>query len=241
MHPKGFGFFGILGWLLVRLRYVVVLFWVVVAVAAYLYLPPLSGNTTGSISDLVPKSAPAAKAQVQAEQSLSGPVEAPAILVFSNPGGFTNADVEKMAQGVRELNGPEHPYRLTRAVPLALASANPTRIGRELLGRKALPVLLFFEPGISPTGITTGVRETKEALRGPGSLRTEVTGTIPVQDDTNNAIQANLGLVTGATALAIFLIVAFTYRSPVAPLVPLASIGLATFLTLRILGWVAVT
>ena len=219
----------------------VVLFWVVVAVAAYFYLPPLSGNTTGSISDLVPKSAPAAKAQVQAEQSLSGPVEAPAILVFSNPGGFTEADVERMAQGVRYLNGPEHPYRLTRAVPLALEnSADPTRIGRELLGRQALPVLLFFESGISPTGTMTGVRETKEAVRNPGPLRTEVTGITPVQDDTNNAIQANLGLVTVATALAIFLIVAFTYRSPVAPLVPLASIGLATFLTLRILGWVAV-
>ena len=239
MFPKGF--FGILGWLLVRLRYVVVLFWVVVAVAAYLYLPPISGNTTGSISDLVPESAPAAKAQAQAEKSLSGPVEAPAILVFSNPNGFTNADLEKMAQGIRQLNGPDPPYRLTRAVPLAIEnSSDPTRIGRELLGRKALPVLLFFESGISPTGITTGVRETKQAVQSPGPLRTEVTGITPVQDDTNNAIQSNLGLVTAATAFAIFLIVAFTYRSPVAPLIPLASIGLATFLTLRILVWVAV-
>ncbi len=240
MFPKGF--FGILGWLLVRLRYVVVLFWAVVAVAAYLYLPPLAGNTTGSISDLVPESAPAAKAQAEAQRSLPGPVEAPAILVYSNPDGFTNADVERMKRGVRGLNGPDPPYRLTRAVPLAVeSSSDPTRIGPELLGRKALPVLLFFEPGISPTGVMTGVRETKEALRGAGALRSEVTGTIPVQDDTNDAIQANLGLVTAATAFAIFLIVAFTYRSPVAPLIPLASIGLATFLTLRILGWVAVT
>ncbi len=32
----------------------------------------------------------------------------------------------------------------------------------------------------------------------------------------------------------------FTYRSPVAPLLPLVSIGLAAFLTLRLLGWLAV-
>ena len=75
---------------------------------------------------------------------------------------------------------------------------------------------------------------------GRGTLDVEVTGVLPVQADTNDLIQENLGLVTVATALAIFLIVALTYRSLVAPLVPLASIGLSAFLTLRILGWLAV-
>ena len=51
--------------------------------------------------------------------------------------------------------------------------------------------------------------------------------------------QGNLDLVTAATTLAILLIVALTYRSLVAPLIALMSIGLATFLTLRILGWIA--
>ncbi|MDP8940514.1 MAG: MMPL family transporter [Actinomycetota bacterium] len=239
MRPKGL--FGWLGWFLVRFRYVVVLFWAGAALVAYLYLPPLAGNTTGSLSDLVPESAPAAQAeQVGGAPHLTGPVEPPAILVYSNPQGFTRADVREMRAGLRYLNGPWQPYRLDRAVPLAIRNEeDPTRIGSGLLGQRVLPVLLSFETGSSPTGISTGVRETKEALS-QGTLDAEVTGVLPVQADTNDLIQGNLELVTVVTALAIFLIVALTYRSLVAPLIPLASIGLSAFLTLRILGWLAV-
>ncbi len=219
----------------------VVLFWAGAALVAYLYLPPLAGNTTGSLSDLVPESAPAAQAeQVGGAPHLTGPVEPPAILVYSNPQGFTRADVREMRAGLRYLNGPWQPYRLDRAVPLAIRNEeDPTRIGSGLLGQRVLPVLLSFETGSSPTGISTGVRETKEALS-QGTLDAEVTGVLPVQADTNDLIQGNLELVTVVTALAIFLIVALTYRSLVAPLIPLASIGLSAFLTLRILGWLAV-
>ncbi|MGB3633861.1 MAG: MMPL family transporter [Rubrobacteraceae bacterium] len=235
------GFFGRLGGLLARFRYVVVLLWAGVALAAYLYLPPLEGNTTGSLSDLVPETAPAAQAeQSQFGTSLDGPVEPPAILVYSNPQGFTRADLWEMRIGLRYLNSSRQPYRLDRAVPLAIRNEqDPTRIGSGLLGQRVLPVLLTFETGASPTGISTGVQETREAL-GRGTLNVEVTGVLPVQADTNDLIQENLELVTIVTALAIFLIVALTYRSLVAPLVPLASIGLSAFLTLRILGWLAV-
>lgn len=238
MAPRGF--FGWLGWFLARFRYAIVLFWAGVALAAYLYLPPLEGNTTGSLSDLVPDSSPAAQAEQQVDPGLSGPVEPPAILVYSNPQGFTRSDLREMRAGLRYLNGPWQPYRLDRAVPLAIRNEqDPTRIGSGLVGQRVLPVLLSFEPGASPTGISTGVQQTRDVL-GQGTLDVEVTGVLPVQADTNNLIQENLELVTVVTALAIFLIVALTYRSLVAPLVPLASIGLSAFLTLRILGWLAV-
>ena len=42
-----------LGWLLVRLRYAVVLFWALTALAPYFYLPPLGSSTTSSLSDVV--------------------------------------------------------------------------------------------------------------------------------------------------------------------------------------------
>jgi uncharacterized membrane protein YdfJ with MMPL/SSD domain len=120
-----------LGWVLVRLRFAVVLFWVAVALAAYLYLPPLGVSTTSSVADVVPESAPAARAQSQAE-ALSGPVEAPAIMVYSNPEGFTETDLETMTAGVRRLNeGPGRPYRLQRAVPLSVKDPlDPTRVDR---------------------------------------------------------------------------------------------------------------
>lgn len=75
------GFFGYLGLMLVRMRWLVVLLWAAVAVWAYVYLPPLDEETTGKISDLVPEDAPAAQARAQAESQLEGPIEAPVVLV----------------------------------------------------------------------------------------------------------------------------------------------------------------
>jgi len=229
-----------LGWLLVRLRFAVVLFWAIVALAAYLYLPPIGSSTTSSLSEVVPESAPAARAQSQADV-LAGSVEAPAILVYSNPKGFTGADLERIRGGIQSLNeGVGRPRRLQRAVPLAVENqSDPTQVDRGLLGNRALPVLLYFEGGTRLTGIAAGVEETREALESPGPLRIGVTGIRLVQYDTKVAIDGNLWPVTVVTALAIFLVVALTYRSLVAPLIPLSSIGLATFLTLRVLGWVA--
>jgi RND superfamily putative drug exporter len=238
VRPRGF--FGILGWLLVRLRFAVVLFWAVVALVAYLYLPPIGSSTTSSLSDVVPKSAPAARAQSQAE-ALVGSVEAPAILVYSNPKGFTEPDLESIRGGIQSLNEGVvgRPRRLQRAVPLVAENhSNPTQVDQGLLGNKALPVLLYFEGGTRLTGIAAGVEEARGVLEGPGPLRIGVTGIRMVQHDTKVAIDGNLWLVTVVTTLAIFLVVALTYRSLVAPLIPLCSIGLATFLTLRILGWI---
>jgi putative drug exporter of the RND superfamily len=238
VSPKAF--FGTLGWLLVRLRFVVVLFWVTVALAAYLYLPPIGASTTSSLSDVVPESAPAVKAQSQAKV-LSGSVEAPAILVYTNSRGFTGADLERIRGGIRGLNeGPGRPRRLQRAVPLVAENhTDPTQIDRGSLDDRALPVLLYFERGTRLAQVAAGAREAREALESPGPLRVGMTGIKLVQYDTKVAIDRNLWLVTVVTTLAIFLVVALTYRSLVAPLIPLSSIGLATFLTLRVLGWIA--
>jgi putative drug exporter of the RND superfamily len=236
VRPRGF--FGIFGWLLVRLRFVVVIFWAAVALAAYLYLPPIGESTTSSISDVVPDSAPAVRAESRAAD-LAGSVEAPAILVYSNPRGFTGADLEDMRDGVLVLNA-VGPQRLLKAVPLVAGNrSHPTQIDRGLLGDRALPVLLYFEPGTRLPEIAAGTTEAREELEGQGPLRVGVTGIRMVQYDTKVAIDKNLWLVTVVTTLAIFLVVSLTYRSLLAPLIPLGSIGLATFLTLRILGWIA--
>ncbi len=233
------GFFGYLGLALVRMRWLVVLLWAAVAVWAYIYLPPLDKETTGRISDLVPEDAPAAQARAQAESQIEGPIEAPVVLVYSNPEGFSSSDVQRIDDGLKYLNGPEAPYRLDRGVPLVVDGPDDAAPDSGVVGQKALPVLLFFDRGAYSSQIDEGVAEVRNVLGDqPGSLRAEVTGAQPVQRDNTDAIKQNLWLVTIATGAAIFLIVAFAYRSPLAPLIPLASISLAIFLTLRVLAWI---
>ncbi len=242
MHRAGSirGFFGYLGLALVRMRWLIVLLWAAVAVWAYIYLPPLDGETTGKISDLVPEDAPAAQAQAQAESQLEGPIEAPVVLVYSNPEGFSASDVQRIEDGLEYLNGSGKPYRLDQAVPLIVKDPATPAPYSTVLGQKALPVLLFFDRAAYSFEIDDGVEQIRDVLGDePAPLRAEVTGAQPVQEDNTAAIKGNLWLVTIATGIAIFLIVAFAYRSPLAPLIPLASISLAVFLTLRILAYIA--
>ncbi len=234
------GFFGYLGLALVRMRWLVVLFWAAVAVWVYAYLPPLDEETTGRVSDLVPEDAPAAQVRAQAESQLEGPIEAPVVLVYSNPEGFDASDVQRIGAGVEFLNGPGGPYRLDRAVPLVVSDPADPAPYAGVVGQKALPVLLFFDRAAYSFEIDAGVEQIRDALGDqPGPLRAEVTGAQPVQEDNKDAIQENLWLVSAATGAVIFLIVAFAYRSPLAPLIPLVSISLAVFLTLRVLARIA--
>ena len=167
--------------------------------------------------------------------SVLGSVEAPAVLVYSDPGGIDAAERGVIEEDVRYLNGPFGPRRLELAVPLAVPGA---LAGEVYEGQRAFPVLLFFEAGASGTSVRNGVEEIRRTLGG-GPLDVEVTGIRPVQEDTISAVKGNLGKVTLATALVIFCILAFAYRSFVAPLVPLASIGIATFLTIRLVAFFA--
>ena len=165
-----------------------------------------------------------------------GSVEAQAVLVYSDPGGIGPGERGIIEEDLGYLNGPRRPYRLELAVPLAVPGA--LTVPDAATEQEVLPVLLFFEPDASGAGIREGVQQVRRALDG-GPVRAEVTGIGPVQEDTIAIVKGSLGKVTLATALVIFSILAFTYRSPLAPLVPLASIGLATFLTLRLVAFFA--
>ena len=288
------GFFSLLGLAVAKGRYFVILFWMLAALGAFFYLPPLDDRITGNLSDLVPEpdnfvSGPAANpapngapngapetppagepsgesgeaggesgesppeseengssseeapsvpsvSSGDPEASLSGVVEAPAMLVFSNPDGFGAAGVAEIQNRLSRLDGPDGPYRLVRAVPVGVEGSGLADAEEQT----TLPVLLFFEPGISHTGVGTGTEEARSlAGEGDGSIRVEATGIAPAQNDSADAIRDSLPMVTAATFAVIFLILAVTYRSPITPLIPLASIGLAVFLTLRLLAYFA--
>ncbi|MGI8650679.1 MAG: MMPL family transporter [Rubrobacter sp.] len=302
------GPFGVLGWLVSRSSVVVVVFWVAVALLAYLYLPPLDDRVTGDLSDLVAEpedfvsgsagnlpsggggagtapdavpsdptlpndgsggsspsddptsgNVPVAPSVSGASENggvptgdpsagdgmLSGVVEAPAMLVFSDPAGLDAGDFAEIRERLGRFEGAERPYRLVSAVPMPLGGLEAAGDGATAGRQTSLPVLLFFEPGISPTGIGTGTTKARElASEGGGSsdgssITVTSTGTAPAQNDSADAIEESLPVVTVATLSAIFLILAFTYRSVVTPFIPLASVGLSAFLTLRLIAYLA--
>ena len=198
--------------------------------------PPSESEEQPSASDEPSLSDRASRDEFQEPPSVLGSVEAPAVLVYSDPDGIDAAERGVIEEEVRYLNSPYGPWRLELAVPLAVPGALAE--GEVAEGQRAYPVLLFFRAGASGTTVRLGVEEIRRDLDG-GPLQVDVTGIRPVQEDTISAVKGNIGKVTLVTALVIFCILAFAYRSLVVPLVPLVSIGLATFLTLRLVAYLA--
>ena len=73
------------------LRFPILLAWIAAAVAATVYLPAIA--TSGNIDTLIPKDAPAVRAEVDATRLFGVPLSAQVAVVQRNPRGFTSAQI----------------------------------------------------------------------------------------------------------------------------------------------------
>src|SRR5215472_6090087 len=83
-------------YLVVGLRFPLILGWAAAAVAAVLFLPPLSSS--GGFSNLIPAGSPAAHADADAARLFGYPLEAGVAIVQRDPHGLPPSVVDKTAR-----------------------------------------------------------------------------------------------------------------------------------------------
>jgi putative drug exporter of the RND superfamily len=217
------------------LRFPILLAWVAAAVAATVYLPPIA--TSGNIDTLIPKDAPAVRAEVDATRLFGVPLSAQVAVVQRNPRGFASAQM--VAAGLRAAAVDEG-----HAAPIAgLAGALPTsNIGRVIPGSRerstTIVTFLFFRPGTSIAAQTAGGQAyARRYLARPQDHLVGVTGPAPAQDAQGVIIQRYLPWIELATVLAIALIVGLYFRSVGAPLATLLCSGIAYLVAVRVVAW----
>ena len=75
----------------VSLRYLIVLGWAAVVVLAIMFLPPLNASSTGGLSQLIPPGSAAARAQSDAARLFGFPIDAAVAVVQRDPHGLPAA------------------------------------------------------------------------------------------------------------------------------------------------------
>jgi RND superfamily putative drug exporter len=218
------------------LRFPILLAWIAAAVAATVYLPPIA--TSGNIDALIPKGAPAIRAEVDATRLFGVPLSAQVAVVQRNPRGFASAQL--VTAGLRAAAVDEG-----HAAPVAgLAGALPvSNVGRVIPGSRerstTIITFLFFRPGTSIAAQTAGGQEyARRYLARPQDHLAGVTGPAPAQDAQGVIIQRYLPWIELATVLAIALIVGLYFRSVGAPLATLLCSGIAYLVAVRVIAWV---
>ena len=225
-------------WLIVRLRFLIVVLWVGGAVAATLYLPSLDDAGNAPLNGLVPRDAAAIQASVHSAELFRIPLLTDVAIVQRDPAGLSGAALGRVAQRAASVsNDPSaaQPGQIAFAFPIVNV---PGRIPTSKERSTTAITYLYFAPGTTIWQKQDGAQAFEGQIRQPDDHLVGATGPALGRLHESDQIQKSLPLIEGATIALIALVLALTFRSVGAPLVTLLAAALAYLVTVRVVAWV---
>ena len=230
-------------YLVVGLRFPLLLAWAAAAVVAVLLLPPLPSS--GGLNNLIPAGSPALRADASAARLFGYPLEAGVAIVQRAPHGLPPSVVDKTARAaVRYDKHPSIPG-LAAVIPVPNGAGIPQSISVSPLTAAGLldhvrgktsTIVTYLEFGDAATMQQQVTAAGTYAHRYLADV-TGVTGAVAAQYEQGQIIDRDLPWVELFTVLAIALIVGIRFRSLLAPLAALACAGTAYLIAVRVVGW----
>jgi putative drug exporter of the RND superfamily len=240
------------GRIVARVPLLVVAAWIVLVIAALHFGPALDSVAAKQNVQSLPSSAPSMRAaQLYATKFATGQQsqqQETDVLVLTDPQGISAADVALAQQIAAWLTDPA-----TRPAHL-LRVAGPTTGGPagafESADGKALRLLVTWDT-TNGAALQASVSAVDTYLAGhhmPQGSTLGLTGSAPIYRDLSSSVFSTSSSGSGSAAapaaagslvglLIILVVLGLVYRSPLAVLVPLASIGLALALAIPAIAW----
>ncbi len=233
-------------YLVVGLRFPLILGWAALVVAAVLFLPPLPSS--GGLSGLIPAGSAAARADADAARLFGYPLESGIAIVQRDTAGLPASVVDKTARAALRYDRSASIPGLLAVIPIPNGDgASPAITGSPVSAGAALGLLagvrhrtstivtyLEFGAGADEQQQVSGAR----AYAGRYLTHVAgVTGPVAAQYEQELIISGDLGWVELFTLAAIALIVGLRFRSVTAPLTVLACAGAAYALAVRLVAW----
>jgi RND superfamily putative drug exporter len=232
------GFSRAAAWLIVRLRWPIVLAWLAATAAVVLYLPSLqdAGRET-SLVGLVPKHAESIEAGIRSAQLFTVPVVTHTHVVQRNREGLSEQALGRVARRAKLIADEGDPELAEVRFALPIANVRGLVPSSRETGTTAI-TYLFFDPStdIARQDLLTR-RFAEKYVRSDGDGLVGVTGAVPARMQEWREIEEGLPWVTLATVLVIALILGVHFRSPVVPVVTLLAAGIAYVVSLRSVAW----
>jgi RND superfamily putative drug exporter len=225
------------GFVVVSIRYVVVLGWLAAVLLAVAYLPALS--LSGGVGDLVPKRSAALRAEADATRLFRVPMSAPVVVVQHNERRLPLPVQEQAARNAIAVDrdGSDQIPGLAGALPVAnTAGVFPGS------RQKSTTVItfLYFRAGTSMAAQVAGGEAYARTFAGAARDHfAGITGPIPARYEQGQIIERYLPWVEAATVLAIFVIVGWHFRSFGAPLATLVCAATSYLIAVHVVAWAA--
>lgn len=226
----------------VRWWWAVIALWVGLAATLFAVAPPFEQVATFDNTAFLPADAPsmvggALLAEGWPDDDLS---RTAAIALVREDGELTDADrayAEELVAWLRSEDAPRHVGSVTTHLDQPqLASAFVSEDGQAMFLLAGLEVAAFTPPA---NETIAALREHVTETSPPDGLAAHVTGSTAVAADQAAAIDRSVNRTHLLTIVLVVLILLWVYRSPVAPLVPLVTIGVAFVVSLATVSLLA--
>ena len=218
----------------------VVAAWLVTTVVVTLTAPSLTSVGTADQTAFVPASAPSGRADALLRREFpDDPTRDPAVIVLARRSGLTPADHAYIASLNEFLASPAAATHV-RAVQTAATAPELAPVLRSADGAAELVIVslratIFTESGNRAVAF---LRQ-HVARTAPPGLENHVTGLAALASDQADAILNSFRRTALATVVLVLIILLLVYRSALAPLISLVSIGAAFLLARGVAGYLA--
>jgi RND superfamily putative drug exporter len=225
-----------IGGFTVKHRIWIILFWVAAAVLMFFFAPSLSETGTMSESQFLPNDSESLRAsELIKEYFPESAASSTVTLVFYNENKLSDADMD-YARQVRDWLGSGQTGFKVENVTSAfdspqLAATLVSPDGTTMLLNAGLEESAFSSGSID---ITATIRDYIQST--PEGLDVYVSGQVGIYSDLFDSLNESIDLTTLVTIILVIVLLVIIYRSPIAALVPLVTIGIAFLASRGVLG-----
>ena len=236
-----YSMFAALAKLAIRFKLPIVILWIAVAAALTIFSPSLSRVGVTDDTQFLPRDTESNQAAALLEDKFSGAVDSAAgtaqIIIFNSQG--LNAADTQTARDLRDwLASSNAPAVISKVVSVFDNQAlRSTLISQD---QKAMLISLGLSKGSSNPVSREAVFTIRDHIRGlHSSSEIYVTGPAGVFSDVLSSIEDTINKATLVTIILVIVLLLLIYRSPVAMLVPLITIGVSYLVARGITGFIA--
>jgi RND superfamily putative drug exporter len=230
-----------LGHLVFRLRFGIVVAWVVAAVGCAAFAPSLADVGSADQSTFLPAGVESATARDILDRAFPNEAgQGSATIAFSRPSGLTDADRTAIGEFATWLTSASPDQLRTLVTSVVDAESHPEAASR-LRSADGAAELVQIELSITP--FDPKAKDITELLRDrlasglPAGLTANVTGSVGIGSDYLAAILQATDRTTVVTIVLVILVLLLIYRAPLAAAVPLATIAAAFLVSRGVLGF----
>ena len=224
-----------------RFRIFIVLFWLAITFFMVIQAPSLSTVGVTDDTQFLPKNTQSTMAESLIKSKFAGAINAPvgsALIVVYNPAGLNERDEQTARELCDWLSSSEAPANIVNVLSVFSQPA----LRSTLVSRDRTAMLINLDLSVASSGVQG--RETVKEIRDHiGSLNSTtkilITGPAGIASDALISIQQTINKATLVTVILVVVLLLLIYRSPVALMVPLITIGTSYLVSRGAAGFVA--